>query len=513
MKNYSDDEIKKLNEEYNKLINKYQNLSWIDFAEKINSMNHPDKIEFQSMMITEIIGRFYSGYWFYNEKLSASDKELRQIIFDTVKTFPKDRYYYWSVYYFFEDDRKNLEKTLDKFFSENNTSFEENPSNEIDFANLLDIFKNAYSKFWEKMSARFKKVKNTQAENLCILFEKFYYDFTTDDERENLLVNYIQENPETILAKEFLGFTYENMKRWYNAISIFEQVAGKSVFHYYKEIYFHLAWCYGKVKEYADEEENYRKCLEIAPNYEWALNNLGWSLYRQKKYDEAEKIFLQCLKENRIEEEQKFSANNLVRTYLITGQIEAAKKFIDSKKFKISKYFIDKVKKHSKQKNVAYYIEFDSDDENIAENKKFSYNEIKSEQFTSEKILEDEIVSRIESGKEIFGLNLKIYRRKGDNYGRQYSFNDGKNIYRIDILCEDERGNFYIIELKKDSGYADAYQQIKNYVDYFEKNRANGKKVFGILCLNSPTEKLLEDVRRDSRIRLFEYKISYNELF
>ena len=127
--------------------------------------------------------------------------------------------------------------------------------------------------------------------------------------------------------------------------------------------------------------------------------------------------------------------------------------------------------------------------------------------------MEDEIVSRIESGKEIFGLNLKIYRHKGDNYGRQYSFNDGKNIYRIDILCEDERGNFYIIELKKDSGYADAYQQIKNYVDYFEKNRANGKKVFGILCLNSPTEKLLEDVRRDSRIRLFEYKISYNELF
>lgn len=510
LKNYSDDEIKKLNDEYSRLINKYQNLSWIDFAEKINSLQHPDKIEFQSMMITEIIGRFYSGYWFYNEKLSSSDKEFRQIIFDTVETFPKDYYYWWSVYYFFADDKKNLEKTLDKYFLKNKDFIEKNPANEIDFANFLNDFKNAYPKFWENMAVRFKKVKNTQAENLCILFEKFYYDCTTDDKKENLLVNYIQKNPETILAKEFLGFIYENMKRWYNAISIFEQVAGKSVFHYYQEIYFQLAWCYGKVKEYADEEENYRKCLEIAPDYEWALNNLGLSLYKQKKYDEAEKIFLQCLKENR---DLPYPANNLIETYLRTGRIEEAKKFIESKKFKISKYFIDKVKKYSKQKNVAYYIEFDSDDENIAENKKFSYNEIKSEQFTSEKILEDEIVSRIESGKEIFGLNLKIYRRKGDNYGRQYSFNDGKNIYRIDILCEDERGNFYIIELKKDSGYADAYQQIKNYVDYFEKNRANGKKVFGILCLNSPTEKLLEDVRRDSRIRLFEYKISYNELF
>lgn len=365
------------------------------------------------------------------------------------------------------------------------------------------------------MAARFKKVKNTQAENLCILFEKFYYDCKTDDQKENLLVNYIQENPETILAKEFLGFIYENMKRWYNAISIFEQVAGKSVFHYYQEIYYNLAECYSnsKVREYAEAEENYKKCLEIATDYEWALNNLGWSLYRQKKYDEAEKIFMKCLKENRDKEEQKYSANNLVRTYLITGQIEAAKKFIASTKFKIAKYLTDKLKKYSKPKNVAYYIEFDSDDEGIAYNKKFNNNDVKSEQFTSEKILEDEIVSRIESGKEIFGLNLKIYRRKGEDYGRQYSFNDGKNIYRIDILCEDDSGNFYIIELKKDSGYADAYQQIKNYVDYFEKNRANGKKVFGILCLNSPTEKLLEDVRHDSRIRLFEYKISYNELF
>ena len=128
--------------------------------------------------------------------------------------------------------------------------------------------------------------------------------------------------------------------------------------------------------------------------------------------------------------------------------------------------------------------------------------------------MEDEIVARLESGKEIFGLNLKIYRRKGDNYGRQYPFHDGKNNRRLDILCVDEQDNFYIIELKKDSGYDDAYKQIKNYVDYFEKNRVpKGKKVFGILCLNSPTEKLLQDVRQDTRIRLFEYKISYNELF
>jgi len=39
------------------------------------------------------------------------------------------------------------------------------------------------------------------------------------------------------------------------------------------------------------------------------------------------------LNEERIEEEQKFSANNLVRVYLKTGQIDKVKKFIESKKF------------------------------------------------------------------------------------------------------------------------------------------------------------------------------------
>ena len=99
--------------------------------------------------------------------------------------------------------------------------------------------------------------------------------------RRNLFQNYIQDNPETILAKEFLGYLYENMKLWYNAISVFEQVAGKSVFYYFADIYFSLGWDYGKVKEYSAEEENYRKCLKENPNYPNALNNLGYrSIFR-----------------------------------------------------------------------------------------------------------------------------------------------------------------------------------------------------------------------------------------
>ena len=247
--------------------------------------------------------------------------------------------------------------------------------------------------------------------------------------------------------------------------------------------------------------------MEFEPQGLWTLNNLGYCLYKQRRLDEAEKIFLQCLDEER---DLPYPANNLVRTYLMSGKIDAAKKFIAATKFKVDKSLVKRVENYSPRK---FFIDDSPDEESVSARRKTSDDDSPKQQFANEKILEDELVTRIESGNEVFGLKLKIYRRDGDFYGRQYPFSDGKKNYRLDILCEDERGNFYIVELKKDSGYGDAYQQIKTYVDYFEKHRATrGQKVFGIICLNAPSEKILSKVRADKRIRLFEYKISYAEL-
>ena len=69
------------------------------------------------------------------------------------------------------------------------------------------------------------------------------------------------------------------------------------------------------------------------------------------------------------------------------------------------------------------------------------------------------------------------------------------------------------MELKKDSGYDDAYKQTTEYLDWFEQDkRFKGKKVYGIICLNSPTQQLIDKVHADKRMRLFEYQISYTEI-
>lgn len=150
----------------------------------------------------------------------------------------------------------------------------------------------------------------------------------------------------------------------------------------------------------------------------------------------------------------------------------------------------------------------DIDEEIISTKGSKTDSGIKRQQFSNEKILEDELTARIESGMPVFGLNLKIYRRYGI-YGRQYRIDIG----RLDLLCEDSEENLYVIELKKDSGYDDAYTQTASYLDWFENNEiSKGKKVYGIICLNSPTKELIDKVHADKRMKLFEYQISYKEI-
>lgn len=73
--------------------------------------------------------------------------------------------------------------------------------------------------------------------------------------------------------------------------------------------------------------------------------------------------------------------------------------------------------------------------------------------------------------------------------------------------------NLYVIELKKDSGYDDAYAQTREYIDWIEEDVAvKGQRVFGIICLNDPTKDLIEKVKADDQMRLFEYSISYSEI-
>ena len=59
-----------------------------------------------------------------------------------------------------------------------------------------------------------------------------------------------------------------------------------------------------------------------------------------------------------------------------------------------------------------------------------------------------------------------------------------------------------------------SYEQrlrIKELLDKGTK-KVDIARVLGIICLNDPTKDLIEKVKADDQMRLFEYSISYSEI-
>lgn len=439
---------------------------------------------------------------------------------------------------------------------------------------LLVPFQNAPDEIWNFIMDEVNSMHCEEGiPEFCKALSLYYRSRDNDVIIEGLLA-FMRKFPNYRAPNELLGYTYYNMAMWNNAIACFERVQQEYYF-FHEDIYWMLAWSNGKIKNYADEEKYYRMSYQLAPDIPFTLNNLGYSLYKQKKYLEAKELFGQCLDANK---DLPYAANNYVRVLIALGRNADAKKFVNSKKFKIAKAIQERVKRlddHNVRLNKKdlsvksdTIIESDSDTADLFEitssedeikrcqqytNNRLSENGAKCQQpsnemqlesktkhqrfsnerslegeikhsqplnerqleatakhrqFSKEKLLEEELTARIESGMQVFGKYLKVYKRKGE-YGRQYNIPVG----RLDLLCEDANGNLYVVELKKDSGYDDVYEQITQYLAWFEQSeKFKGKKVYGIICLNHPTQELLSKVHADKRIRIFEYQISYTEL-
>lgn len=461
--------------------------------------------EMRSIFCNNLLYVISGGYIKYLDK-TFEKNELISIYKHHIQKMKKDALFLESVYHYFCGNNKKslqiLKKAMEPMFTGEDVVINESTIIEC----FQEPFKQGFDGFWKFVSTEIQKyTKDKSIVEYCELLDKFY-TLTSNEEIVDELGMFIQKYPEFISPKELLASTYQDMNMWKNTIACLESV-GQPILFFESDFYFMMAWAYGKCKEYKKEEENYRKCLEIYPDAINAMNNLAYCLYRQKKYLEAKEILEKCLEEKR---DLVFAANNYVRVLIALGRNTDAKKFIKKKEYKVIKALKDKVEKlDNKNSRLKKEDIIDEPDEEVVSSEgSKSDATVKRQQFSSEKILEDELTARIEDGMPVFGLNLKIYRRHGV-YGRQYRIPIG----RLDLLCEDAEGNLYVIELKKDKGYDDAYKQTADYLDWFEKNNiAKGKKVFGIICLNSPTKDLIKKVHADKRMKLYEYQISYKEI-
>lgn len=349
-------------------------------------------------------------------KTDYSDNAVISLI-DNCKKIGEEEPFYMAYAFFLEKKFDQCRKYIHLIFE--TIDFSNEPFVELDLAyTFLSPFKNAFDGFWTFLAEELKSVNTAPGIiELCGIID-LYYNSKSNDEVIEILLKYIQHYPESQIVNELLAYTYLSMNMWSNAIAYFERI-DIGTFFVRGEILFLTAWCHGKTKNHVEEERCYRESnawlCEHGLGREFLLNNLGYSLYQQKKYNEAIEIFEDCIKQK---VDLQFVPNNYVRTLIAIGRFEDAKHFIENSEFKISKNLKDKVEKCLKKKPTkkAEPIILDSEDDAIA---KVQVKDIgvKREQFTNEKLLEDELTARIESGISVFGLDLKIYKRRGE-YGR-----------------------------------------------------------------------------------------------
>ena len=475
-------------------------------SDKINEIkNKKDAEELRKIFCDNLLFAIGRGYIKYKDGYFEKSK-LVDTFNSHVQKLSKESAFLWSVYYYFCREYKNSLHFL-KLAIENIFAGDDEGINEVLIIECFqEPFKQGFDGFWDEVCTELEKYVSTKSIlDYCELLKKFY-TAKSNEEIVDELGAFIQKYPHFISPKELLASTYQDMGMWRNVIACIESIEQALLF-YENDLNFMMAWAYGKCKELKKEEHYYRKCLEFEPNAINVTNNLAYCLYKQKKYFEAKELLEECLKQKK---DLPFSANNYIRVLIALGRNTDAKKFINNGEFKISKTLKDRVLKLDNinirlKKNI---VAEETMEEAVSSNGNKIESLVKRQQFSSEKILEDELTIRLESGMSVFGMNLKIYRRYGA-YGRQYIIPIG----RLDLLCEDVEGNLYVIELKKDRGYDDVYKQTVEYLDWLEKSDiSQGKKVFGIICLNSPSKELIKKVHSDNRMRLYEYQISYKEI-
>ncbi len=469
----------------------------------------PDIDELRNDYCDEILYEISAGYIEYGNHAYFKDDELILLFINEVSKISEKKPFLLMMNSFFQGDEKQVYKYFDSYVGEIRKQLVDRRLNEREFVYLLsEPLKEAFPGFWEyAQTSTVGLWESDGTDEMCQLMADVY-GRSSDDDAIDKLTAFIQKYPDITVSREYLAIVYGNAKMWNNALAMLESVTEPNLFGERMDEYYSIqAWCYGKIKDYKQEESCYRRALEVKPSGLFLLNNYGYCLYKQKRFNEAKLVFEQCISEKR---DQPLAANNYIKTLIALGRNKDAKDFLKNTTYKINNNLKDKVKHLSAtnkriSSNTTVVIMEDTEEVAVAQEPVLS---VKGQQFSNEKILEDELTSRIENGIPVFGKHLKMYRRKGE-YGRQYIIPIG----RLDLLCEDNNGELYIIELKKDSGYDDAFEQTVRYLDWFQNSdKFKNIKVNGIICLNNPSAELVERVHGDERMKVFEYQISYKEL-
>ncbi|MDR0854633.1 MAG: DEAD/DEAH box helicase family protein [Clostridiales Family XIII bacterium] len=159
--------------------------------------------------------------------------------------------------------------------------------------NFMNIFYNMYNDDAVLTFKSFLKKFHMLLRKHCAdsAFEYYVKSLLSVTSNNNIKVKYLNEvldkDDTWAVAYTELGNIYFDSKEWLLATQNYEKAMISSDLQKTDGSYSFMAYAYSKLKEFSKEEDALRKCLAITPSYPYGNNNLGYCLYRQKKYQES----------------------------------------------------------------------------------------------------------------------------------------------------------------------------------------------------------------------------------
>jgi tetratricopeptide (TPR) repeat protein len=175
-----------------------------------------------------------------------------------------------------------------------------------------------------------------------------------------LLQAALAKDPKFWIANYEAGNRYLSLKDYGTAREYLQRAIESETAADLAEIWFSLAWCAGKLKLLEEEANEYRSCLELDPDFPFARNNLGWSLFKASKYDDAIPIFRAAIERGN---DGKLPLRNLARVLIHTRRFDEAVEVLksDTRGGKITAHSRRELEKIERLRNTNRIVDASSD--------------------------------------------------------------------------------------------------------------------------------------------------------
>jgi len=176
----------------------------------------------------------------------------------------------------------------------------------------------------------------------------------------------LNKDPNYWLASYSLGDTLFELKEWAAARDAYHAALQSPSAAELPEIHFSVGRCAGKLRAWAGEAEAYRQCLALDPDFQFAKNNLGWSLLKAGKFEEAVSVLQEAVQEGR---DGKLPLRNLARALVRLGRFDQAIEVLQRDTYRgnvtsASRQQIEKIEamKRAGSSGASEDVQFDMDD-------------------------------------------------------------------------------------------------------------------------------------------------------